>query len=149
MQEAVGSIPIGPTNFFMAFWLLKTEPTVYSWSDLVRDSKASWDGIRSFPARLNLRKIQVGDTAFIYHSNVGKEIVGTATVTKAAYPDPKEPDWVIVDIKPDQPLSSPVTLATIKATKSLASMALLKQSRLSVAPVTDTEAKIIFELGKA
>ena len=149
MQEVVGSIPIGPTNFSMASWLLKTEPTVYSWNDLVRDGKASWDGIRSFPARLNLRKIAVGDTAFIYHSNVGKEIVGTAIVTKAAYPDSKEPDWVVIDIKPDQPLRSPVTLATIKATESLASMALLKQSRLSVAPVTDAEAKIIFGLGKA
>lgn len=145
----MGSIPIGPTIISMAFWLLKTEPTVYSWSDLVRDGKASWDGIRSFPARLNLRKIAVGDTAFIYHSNVGKEIVGTAIVTKAAYPDPKEPDWVIIDIKPNQPLHSPVTLATIKATKSLESMALLKQSRLSVAPVTSAEAKILFELSQA
>lgn len=130
----------------MAYWLLKTEPTVYSWDDLVRDGKASWDGIRSFPARLNLRKIAVGDTAFIYHSNVGKEIVGTAIVTKAAYPDPKEPDWVIIDIKPDRPLASPVTLAAIKKEKSLAKMALLKQSRLSVAPVTTEEAKVIFKM---
>jgi predicted RNA-binding protein with PUA-like domain len=131
----------------MAYWLLKTEPTVYSWSDFVKDGKAAWDGIRSFPARLNLRKIAAGDTAFIYHSNVGKEIVGTATVTKAAYPDPKEPDWVIIDIKPDRPLNSPVTLAAIKKEKSLTSMTLLRQSRLSVAPMTAEEAKVILKMG--
>ncbi len=130
----------------MAFWLLKSEPTTYSWDQLVIDGQTKWDGVRSFPARLNLRKMKVGDEVFIYHSNIGKEIVGLATVTKAAYPDPVDENWVIIDIKPDRPLNSPVALSLIKSTPSLASMALLRQSRLSVAPVTDEEAETIIGL---
>jgi predicted RNA-binding protein with PUA-like domain len=120
----------------MKYWLLKTEPGTFSWADLVRDKKAVWDGVRNFQARKNLKDMSSGDQAFIYHTGDEKAVVGIATVTKSAYPEPKDPDWVAVDLAPGRALKSPVSLATIKQTKSLQKMVLVKAARLSVQPVT-------------
>ena len=136
----------------MAYWLLKSEPDAFSWDQLVkRGAKGEpWTGIRNHTAKLNLMKMKKGERGFFYHSNVGKEIVGICEIVRAAYPDPTakagEP-WVAVDIKAVEPLPKPVTLATIKAEPKLAEIQLLKQSRLSVPPITDTEWKIVCKMG--
>lgn len=136
----------------MVYWLVKSEPDAYSWTELVKAGAkgTAWTGIRNHTAKLNLMKMKKGDRAFFYHSNVGKEIVGICEIVKAAYPDPTakagEP-WVCVDIKAVEPVPRPVTLAAIKAESKLAEMALLKQSRLSVPPVTDAEWKIVCKMG--
>ncbi len=129
-------------------WLIKSEPTVYPWSQLVKDKKTAWTGIRNFTARLNLRAMKKGDLCFFYHSNEGKEMVGVAKVVKTAYADStaEEGDWSCVDVAAVYPLKSPVTLATVKATKALAKMQLLVQSRLSVSKVTEAEWALIHEL---
>lgn len=136
----------------MAYWLLKSEPEAYSWTELLKAGAkgTAWTGIRNHTAKLNLMKMKKGERGFFYHSNVGKEIVGICEIVKSAYPDPTakagEP-WVCVDIKAVEPVPKPVTLATIKAESKLAEMALLKQSRLSVPPVTDAEWKIVCKMG--
>lgn len=132
----------------MAYWLMKSEPFKYSWDQLLKDKKTFWDGVRNYAARNNLRAMKKGDLAFFYHSNEGVEIVGIAEIIKEAYQDPttEEIAWVAVDIKPSQTLKKPVSLATIKADKRLANMALVKLGRLSVQPVTEKEWKIILEL---
>jgi predicted RNA-binding protein with PUA-like domain len=136
----------------MAYWLLKSEPDAFSWDDLnKRGAKGEpWTGIRNHTAKLNLMKMKKGDRGFFYHSNVGKEIVGICEIVRPAYPDPTaeagEP-WVAVDIKAVEPIPKPVTLADIKAAPKLAGMALLKQSRLSVPPVTDAEWKLVCKMG--
>jgi len=128
----------------MARWLMKSEPESYSWDDLVRDSATEWDGVRNNAARLHLKAMQPGDEAFFYHSMSDKAVVGIMKVTRAAEPDPKAPDWVRVRVEPIRKLERPVTLADIKAEPSLAKMELIRQSRLSVAPVRDDEwAKIL------
>ena len=121
----------------MAFWLLKTEPSTYSWGDLVKAKRAVWDGVKNPTALRNLRAMKVGDQAFIYHTGDEKEIVGIARVVKAAYPDPKAGDdsLVVVDLEPVKPLKSPVTLASIKADKNYGQWALVRIPRLSVMPV--------------
>jgi len=121
----------------MAFWLLKTEPSTYSWSDLAKAKRAVWDGVKNPTALRNLREMKVGDLAFIYHTGEEKQIVGIAKVVKAAYPDPKAGDdsLVVVDLEPVKALTSPVTLATIKADKRYAGWALVRIPRLSVMPV--------------
>ena len=133
----------------MAYWLIKSEPSVYPWSKLLTDQKTRWDGVRNFEARNNLRAMKVGDLCLFYHSNEGKEIVGIAEIIKEAYPDPtdKTEKFVCVDIKADKPLKTPVTMAAIKADKRLAGMALVKYSRLSVQPVTAEEWKMVCKMG--
>lgn len=136
----------------MAYWLLKSEPDAFSWDELVkRGAKGEpWTGIRNHTAKLNMMKMKKGERGFFYHSNVGKEIVGICEIIKAAYPDPTakagEP-WVCVDIKAVEPMPKPVTLAAIKAEPKLAEIQLLKQSRLSVPPITDAEWKFVCKMG--
>jgi predicted RNA-binding protein with PUA-like domain len=132
----------------MAHWLMKSEPESYSWSDLVRDGGTEWDGVRNNAARLHLKAMKKGDEAFFYHSMSDKAVVGIMRITRAAQPDPKDPDWVSVRVEPVKALPSPVTLAAIKAEPRLAKMELIRQSRLSVAPVRDEEWKVVLELAK-
>ena len=123
------------------FWLVKSEPSAYSWSNLVADGKTAWTGVRNYTARNNLRTMHKGDSVLFYHSVVGKEIVGVAKVIREAHPDPTatEGDWSAVDLAPEKALSRPVTLDEIKRNPRLKEMALLRLSRLSVQPVTSTE----------
>lgn len=130
----------------MAHWLMKSEPESYSWDDLVRDGGTEWDGVRNNAARLHLKAMKPGDEAFFYHSMSDKAVVGVMRITRAARPDPKDPDWVSVRVEPVCPIG-PVTLQRIKATPALAKMELIRQSRLSVAPVRDAEWTTILELG--
>jgi predicted RNA-binding protein with PUA-like domain len=132
----------------MAYWLVKSEPHKYAWDDLVRDGRTIWDGVRNHTAAINLRTMKVGDRAFFYHSNEGKEIVGIVEIVREHYLDPKDPAqrFPAVDVIPVERLKSPVTLATIKADPALAAMELIRQSRLSVAPVRDAEWAHIMEL---
>jgi predicted RNA-binding protein with PUA-like domain len=123
----------------MNYWLLKTEPSTFSWEDLVRDKKAVWDGVRNFQARNNIKAMKKGDLAFIYHSMDDKAVIGIAEITKESYPDPKDKDWPVMDIKPVKKLKSPVTLAMVKADTRMATMVLVKNSRLSVQPVKKEE----------
>jgi len=135
----------------MQYWLLKSEPFKYSYDDLVRDKRTYWDGVRNYQARHNLRAMKKGDKALYYHSNEGKEVIGVVTIVKEAYPDPtaKEGDWSVVDVAPDKKLKRTVTLAEIKQTASLQEMALIKQSRLSVMPVTAKDFKEIIKIGNS
>jgi predicted RNA-binding protein with PUA-like domain len=134
----------------MAYWLAKSEPSTYSWDQLVKDKQTVWDGVRNYAARINLRAMKKGDEVLFYHSNEGTEIVGIAKVAKEAYRDPTTTDeaWVAVDLKPHKKLKTPVTLAQVKADKRLANMALVRLGRLSVQPVTDEEWKIVMELAE-
>lgn len=122
----------------MAYWLMKSEPAAYSWDDLVRDGGTDWDGVRNNAARLHLRAMKPGDEAFLYHSMSDKAVVGIMRIAGAPKPDPKAPDWVVVRVEPLRPIG-PVTLADIKANPKLAKMELIRQSRLSVAPVREEE----------
>ena len=132
----------------MAYWLMKSEPESYGWDDLVRDGSTEWDGVRNNAARLHLRAMKPGDEAFFYHSMSDKAVVGVMRITRAAQPDPKDPDWVSVRVEPVRPLPRPVTLAEIKAEPRLAKMELIRQSRLSVAPVRDEEWELVQALAK-
>ena len=125
---------------------MKSEPESYSWSNLVRDSATEWDGVRNNAARLHLKAMQTGDEAFFYHSMSDKAVVGIMRVTRGAQPDLKAPDWVTVRVEPVRALERPVTLAEIKAEPKLAKMVLIRQSRLSVAPVRDEEWRRILEM---
>ncbi len=129
----------------MKYWLMKSEPDVYAWSKLVADKRGKWDGVRNHSAKLNLKAMKAGDRAFFYHSNIGKEIVGTMQIVREAYPDlsAEKGAWFMVDVEPLEAAKTPLTLAEIKATPALAGMALLKHSRLSVQPVTASEWKTI------
>ena len=132
----------------MAHWLMKSEPDVYGWDDLVREGEGTWDGVRNHAAALHLKAMAVGDTALFYHSNIGKEAVGIITISHTAFPDPTEPEgtrWVAVKVKPLVKLHQPVTLATIKGDDRLYDMAMRRQSRLSVSPVLDSEWAILME----
>jgi predicted RNA-binding protein with PUA-like domain len=132
------------------YWLVKSEPDAYAWEVFAEDGRTAWTGVRNFQARNFLRAMRKGDQVLFYHSNVGKEIVGIARVEREAYPDPtaKEGDWSCVDLVPDRPFSNPVTLEQIKATPQLANIGLLKQSRLSVMPLTAADFKLLLKLGK-
>ena len=132
------------------YWLVKSEPAAYSWATFVKDGKAAWTGVRNFQARNNLRAMKKGDVVAFYHSVTDKQIVGLAKVDKEAYPDAtaKEGDWSCVDLVPAKPLKQPVTLAAIKADKALAEMPLLKQSRLSVTPLTEAQFKRLLKLAE-
>ena len=131
------------------FWLVKQEPETYSWGDLVRDGRTDWTGVRNFQARNNLRQMKAGDRVLFYHSGSGKSVVGIAEVAKAPYPDPTsdDPQWVAVDIKPVKPLKTPVSLASMREHKELGNLLLIRQSRLSVMPVTKEEFETIVGMG--
>jgi predicted RNA-binding protein with PUA-like domain len=133
-----------------AYWLVKSEPYKFPWSQLVSDGKACWDGVRNAEARNNLRDMSPGDLALFYHSGEGKEVVGIAEVAGSAYPDPTadDPRWLAVDVKPRQALAAPVSLAAIKGDAKLADVALVRRSRLSVVPLSAAHFKRILELGK-
>jgi predicted RNA-binding protein with PUA-like domain len=132
----------------MQYWLLKSEPSAYSWDRLVKDGHTNWSGVRNFTAARNLKTMKTGDRAFFYHSGEGKEIVGVAEIVKEAYPDPsdKEGRFVMVDVKALMPAKAPVTLAAIKAEKRLADMILVRQGRLSVSPVSVEEWRIVCKM---
>ena len=132
------------------YWLVKSEPDAYSWDEFVRDGRTAWTGVRNYAARLNLRAMQVGDEVLYYHSNVGKNIVGIAKVTKTAFPDTTadEDGWVAVELVPVAPLKNPVSLEQIKNTPALKDIALIRQSRLSVMPLKPAEFALIKKLGK-
>ncbi|GBQ39857.1 EVE domain protein [Komagataeibacter europaeus] len=123
----------------MAYWLIKSEPDAFSWSEQVENDIEPWTGVRNHQAKKNLAAMKVGDRAFFYHSNVGREIVGVVEVVREAYPDPTATDgrWVCVDMRAIGPMPHPVTLAAMKADPDLADLALIRQSRLSVVPVSD------------
>ena len=129
----------------MKYWLLKSEPSSYSWDKLVADKSTEWNGVRNYQAANNLKAMEKGDRAFFYHSNEGLEIVGIAEIAKEAYPDPtdKTGRFVMVDIKPVMPVKTPVTLAAMKAEPKLKDLALVRQGRLSVSPVTAEEWRVI------
>jgi predicted RNA-binding protein with PUA-like domain len=129
----------------MAYWLLKSEPSVYSWDRLVADGRTNWDGVKNAQALNNMRAMKPGDRAFFYHSNAGKDIVGVAEIVRSFYPDPTDSSGKLgmVDVKPVMPAAKPVSLAEMKAKPELAGMSLLRQSRLSVCPVTDHEWQLI------
>jgi predicted RNA-binding protein with PUA-like domain len=129
----------------MAHWLMKSEPSSYGWDDLVREGATEWDGVRNPAARLHLKAMKAGDQAFFYHSGAERAVVGILRVAREARPDPKDPDWVSVAVEPVRALA-PVALKSIKADPRLAAMELIRQSRLSVAPVRDEEWKAILEL---
>ena len=139
----------------MAYWLMKSEPDVNSWDDVVgRGTPEEWHGVRNYAARNNMQAMQLGDEAFFYHSNIGKEIVGIMKVVALAHPDSTaEPNdkgkivWECTDMLPVKPFPKPVTLATIKATPELANMELVKLSRLSVSKVSEAEWKLLCQMG--
>jgi predicted RNA-binding protein with PUA-like domain len=130
----------------MANWLMKSEPGSYSWEDLVRDGGTMWDGVRNNAARLHLRAMKPGDQAFFYHSMDERAVVGIMKITGTGQPDGEDGSWVKVPVEPVRPLKKPVTLAQIKAEPRLAKMELIRQSRLSVAPVRDEEWKLVLEM---
>lgn len=136
----------------MQYRLIKSEPYKYSWQQFLKDKKTVRDGVRSYEARNNLNAMKKWDVCFWYHSNEWKEIVWIAKVTKEAYPDPtaiwEKGDWVVVEVSPDTTLKNPVTLETIKSDKKLSTISLLRRSRLSVAPITESEFEYIIKLSK-
>ena len=132
----------------MAYWLMKSEPSSYSWDDLVRDGGTMWDGVRNNAARLHLRAMKPGDEAFFYHSMDERAVVGIMRITGVGQPDGDDGSWVKVPVEPVRPLNTRVTLGAIKADPKLAKMELIRQSRLSVAPVRDEEWKLILEMAK-
>lgn len=131
-------------------WMVKQEPETYSWDDFVRDGRTDWTGVRNFQARNNLRQMKVGDRVLFYHSGTGKCVVGIAEVSKMAYPDPTadDPQWVAVDLKPVNPLKAEVPLAAIRYNPKLNNLPLIRQSQLSVMPLTKEEFDAIVGMGK-
>ncbi len=134
----------------MNYWLVKSEPFKYSWEQFLKDGKTFWDGVRNYQARNNLKAMKKGDWVLFYHSNEGKEIVGYAEVIKEFYQDPTstDPNWVSVDIKPIKTLLKPITLEVIKQDIILQNMALVKQGRLSVMPISKSEFDRVLELSE-
>lgn len=132
-----------------AYWLVKQEPTKYSWDQLVRDRRTSWDGVRNFQARNNLKAMKTGDRVLFYHSVVGQEVVGIAEVVREAYPDASSDDerWVVVDLAPVKALAKPVSLTTIKTIPALKDIPLLRQARLSVMSLAKDAFDAIVKLG--
>ena len=133
----------------MNYWLVKSEPSAYSWDDFVKDGGTRWDGVRNYQARNNLRDMKKGDLVLYYHSGALPEVVGTAKVVKGSYQDPTTDDerWVAVDLEPVKPLKRPVALGDIKNEKRLKDISLIKQGRLSVMPVTKEEYDVILGMG--
>ncbi len=132
----------------MAYWVLRSEPDAYSWSDLVRDGTTEWNGVRNYTARNFLKEMQPGDEALFYHSNTEKAAVGIMEVTRSWQPDGDDGKWASVAVKPVRPLAHPVTLAKIKAEPKLADLMMLKQSRLSVSKVEPAEWTLLLKMGE-
>ena len=134
----------------MAHWLVKSEPSTYAWSDLVRDKRTHWDGVRNAQARNNLASMKKGDLVLVYHSGDDKQVMGVARVVREAFRDATADDerWVAIDLEAVEPLATPVTLAQIKGHVELGQMALVRQSRLSVMPVSAKEFRTLVGLGK-
>src|SRR5437660_7088823 len=134
----------------MQYWLVKQEPEAYSWSTFMKDGKTAWTGVRNFQARNNLRAMKRGDSVFFYHSVSEKQVVGIARVEREAYPDPTatEGDWSCVDLAPVKPLEHPVSLEVIKSDKVLKNLPLVKQSRLSVTPLTKEQFERVLKLSQ-
>lgn len=133
----------------MAYWLIRSEPATYGWDEFVAEGRTEWTGVKNATAAIHLRAMAVGDGLIFYHSNEGKEAVGTARVTRTYQPDPTDPKWVSVEVECGAKLPKAVTLATMKAEPRLAELRMIKQSRLSVSPVTDAEWAVIMELAGA
>lgn len=134
----------------MHYWLMKSEPDVFSWDDLVEKGKAEWDGVRNHQAQLNMKAMKKGDFSFFYHSNIGLEVVGVMEIVEEAAPDSTDESgkWIAVHVAPRDKLANPVTLKTMKSDPKLADMAVLRQSRLSVSPVSEAEFRHILALSK-
>ena len=132
----------------MNYWLVKSEPSSYSFDQFVKDGKTDWTGVRNFKARNFLKEMQAGDKVYFYHSVVGKEVVGIAKVTKEAFPDPTDEAWHAVELTPEKPLKKPVTLEKIKANPLLANIYLVRQPRFSVMPLTKDEFDEILSMSK-
>ncbi len=132
----------------MAYWLMKSEPESYSWDDLQRDGETEWDGVRNFAARLHLRAMKPGDQGLFYHSGDVKAVVGIMEVASDPHPDPKDGDWTAVRVKAVKPVDPPITLKAMKAEAKLADMVMIRQSRLSVSPVTDAQWKAVLALSR-
>ena len=132
----------------MAYWLMKSEPGNYSWQDLIRDGSTEWDGVRNNAARLHLKAMKRGDEAFFYHSMDERSVIGVMRVSREAAPDPRDPDWVSVKVEPVRELKRPVTLKEIKGEPKLVKMELIRQSRLSVAPVREEEWSTVLKLSE-
>ncbi|MBC7900215.1 MAG: EVE domain-containing protein [Saprospiraceae bacterium] len=132
----------------MKYWLVKQEPEAYSFDDLVKDGKTDWTGVRNFQARNNLKEMKKADKVLFYHSVSEKAVVGTAKVSKTAFPDPTDEKWIAVEIEPVKKLKTPVTLEQVKGNKALANIALVRQSRLSVIPLTSDEYEEILSMSK-
>lgn len=134
----------------MAYWLLKSEPCAWSWDQQVKKGVESWNGVRNYQAANNMKAMKIGDLGFFYHSNEGKEIVGIVEIVKEYYPDPTDESgkFGMVDVKAVKPMTQSVTLADIKATPKLQDMKLVKQSRLSVSPVTKEEWNLLLKMGQ-
>jgi len=135
----------------MNYWLMKSEPDVFSYADLVKKGKAEWDGVRNHAAQLHMKAMRKGDLAFFYHSNIGVEAVGIMEIVEEATPDSTDETgkWIAVHVAPHKKLDRPVTLKTMKADPALADMVMLRQSRLSVAPLTPQQFEHIVALSKA
>ena len=142
MTKPENSVPSG------RLWLMKSEPDAYSWDDLVAEGEGTWDGVRNHRAANNMRAMQVGDQAFFYHSNIGKEIVGIIEISQSGLTDPTDPEgkWACVKVKPVRKLASPVTLAEIKARPDLQDMELIRLGRLSVAELKPDEWAKVLEM---
>ncbi|MGE0321197.1 MAG: EVE domain-containing protein [Polyangiaceae bacterium] len=132
------------------YWLMKSEPETYSYADLVREKRGSWDGVRNFEARNNMRAMKVGDLALFYHSVKERDVVGVMKIVREAYPDhtAEEGDWSMVDVEPVKPFTAPVNLSTLKADPAFADLLLIRRSRLSVVPVSAEHFRAILKLGK-
>ena len=133
------------------YWMVKQEPETYSWTDFVNDGRTDWSGVRNYQARNNLREMKNGDRVLFYHSGKDKAVVGLAEVVKGAYTDPTadDPQWVAVDLKPVKPLGAPVPLAAIRYDKRLSQLPLIRQSQLSVMPLTKDEFDVIVAMGNS
>jgi predicted RNA-binding protein with PUA-like domain len=133
----------------MRYWLVKTEPDTYSWSDLEKDNRTVWDGIRNYQARKFLMEMKKGDVVLVYHTGNEKAIIGTAEVIRESFPDPEDPEWLAVELKVKKKLKKPVTLSAIKARKKLQTMMLVRAPRLSVQPVQPEEFREVVQMSEA
>jgi predicted RNA-binding protein with PUA-like domain len=132
----------------MNYWMVKQEPEAYSFDDLVAEGKTDWTGVRNFQARNNLKAMKKGDKVLFYHSVSEKAVVGIAEVSKESYPDPTDEKWIAVEVKPVKKIKKPVTLEAVKANHALANIALVRQSRLSVIPLTKDEYEEVLSMAK-
>lgn len=132
----------------MNHWMVKQEPDAYSWDDFVKDGKTDWTGVRNFQARNNLKEMKKGDKVLFYHSNIGKEVVGIAKVSKESFADPTDEKWFAVELVPDKKLKKPVSLVDIKTNLALAEIKLIRQSQLSVMPLTKDEFEEILSMSE-